>query len=71
LADSAVKSTGGVESAGSSSHNISNVFAMVRISLVNVWMRSRSWSAFIVNLFLSLVLGAFGVIPPNLPSGVS
>jgi len=65
LADSAVKSTGGVESAGSSSHNISNVFAMVRISWVNVWTHSRSWSGFIVYLSSLRFWGLSGLFLPT------
>jgi hypothetical protein len=38
---------------------------MVRISWVNVWTRSRNWSGFIVYLFFSQVLGAFGVPLPK------
>jgi len=38
---------------------------MVRIAWVNVWTRSRSWSGFIVYLFLSLVLGLSGLFLPT------
>jgi hypothetical protein len=65
LADSIVRSTGRVESAGSSSHNISNVFAMVRISWVNVWTRSRSWSGFIAYLFSLRFWGLSGLSLPT------
>jgi len=66
LADSAVKSTGGVESAGSSSHNISKVFAMARIVWVNVWTRSRSWSGFIVYLSSLTFCGVSGFLSEKL-----
>ncbi len=44
---------------------MSSVFAMARISQVNVWTRSRSWSVFIAYLFSLTFGGVSGLFHPT------